>query len=238
MFKADDEWIPVLDLASLLGVERAAHDPREALQVLVIEHGDRKLALHVDGFLGERTITERGADKFLAGIRAIAGTSVLETGEMLLVLDAAALADDSVSRSGPVRAEASLGKAYEILVVDDSEITREMLASALARIGMRVSEAADGREALEMLLQHRPDLIVTDLEMPVMDGFELLQRVRASAGLRDIPVVVVSSRGQQPDKVRASQLGADSYIVKREYSDRMLEDTVLRLLGPEAKGPS
>ena len=116
-------------------------------------------------------------------------------------------------------------------LVDDQFTVRELQRSILEAAGYRVTTAGDGAEALRWL-RERPDvaLVVTDIEMPEMDGLDLTEAIRASAEWKSLPVVVVTSRGSDEDRARGGEAGADAYIVKAEFDQESLLDTVARLI--------
>jgi CheY-like chemotaxis protein len=105
-----------------------------------------------------------------------------------------------------------------------------MLVSMARRTRLRVVEAVNGREALSKMAGAPPDLILTDLDMPVMDGFELISRVRSDPGLRETPVVVLTTRGSDEDKRRAMAVGADAFLVKSEFNEEALSAAIGRFL--------
>ncbi len=121
---------------------------------------------------------------------------------------------------------------YTCLVVEDSPTMRQLLVYALSRIpGMRSVEAGDGVEALKKLASEgRPDIILTDINMPIMDGLKLVQRVRADAALRDVPIIVITTEGGAEDRARALALGANAYITKPIQAPQVLRK-VKELLG-------
>jgi two-component system chemotaxis sensor kinase CheA len=118
-----------------------------------------------------------------------------------------------------------------VLVVDDALMVRELQRSILERGGYSVRAASDGAEALAMLAEQPADLVVTDLEMPNVDGFELISSIRAHPRLANIPVLIVSSRASAEDHQRGLEAGADGYIVKTSFDEAGLLSAVSRLLG-------
>lgn len=117
-----------------------------------------------------------------------------------------------------------------ILLVDDSSLTRQLIRSKLVRNGYRVVEATNGVEALDVLEQERPGLIVTDIEMPEMDGFTLIEQLRATDETRNLPVIVLSTRASAADRSRAETLGVVGYLVKPELRDEELFALVSRFV--------
>lgn len=116
-------------------------------------------------------------------------------------------------------------------MVEDSLIAGELERNILLAAGYRAELAHDGVEALEALLRKKCDLVMTDVDMPRMDGFELASRIRADARLRDIPIIIVTARDSPDERRRGIEVGADAYILKHEFDQRQLLDTVHRLVG-------
>jgi len=129
------------------------------------------------------------------------------------------------------RTEEEERKPPLVLLVEDSLTTREVERSILLSAGYEVEVASNGREALEKLREGGADVIVTDIEMPVMDGFELTATVRNDPRYRHIPVIVVTSRGSEEDRLRGMEVGAQAYVVKSEFNQEDLLDTIERLTG-------
>jgi two-component system chemotaxis sensor kinase CheA len=118
-----------------------------------------------------------------------------------------------------------------ILVVDDALTVRELQRSILERAGFEVRVASDGVQALAMLAEERSDLVLTDVEMPRMDGFALTEAIRAQPNLANLPVIVLTSRSSDDDRRRGLEAGADGYIVKSAFDEAALLSAVDRLLG-------
>ncbi|MCA9556902.1 MAG: response regulator, partial [Myxococcales bacterium] len=139
--------------------------------------------------------------------------------------------------SGPAApAAARAGRRASILVVDDSEVTRDVIAEVLRDAGYEVTEAVDGRQALERIAAARPSLLVTDLQMPVMDGFALMRTVRENPDWKDMPMIVVSTLGSEADRTQAARAGADAYVVKSDLRRAILLEAVSRFVRPAPRG--
>jgi CheY-like chemotaxis protein len=179
-------------------------------------------------------VVQRSVGALLAGVRLLSGAGILEKGHVALILSVPELVrrwGEGQSVLQEVRLTGDLAPPRRIMVVDDSELTRDMLVALARRASLEVTEAVNGREALVKMRGAPPDLILTDLDMPVMDGFQLLAQVRADAALRQVPVVVLTTRGSDEDKRRAMAAGADAYLVKSDFTEEALGATVTRLLG-------
>jgi two-component system chemotaxis sensor kinase CheA len=121
--------------------------------------------------------------------------------------------------------------------VEDQVVTRQMEKSILEAAGYRVITAENGLDAIQQLRQHEVDLVVTDIHMPHMDGFILTERIRGSRETSALPVVVVTSLDREEDRLRGLQAGADAYLVKSSFDQRVLVDTIEMLLGRAACRP-
>jgi two-component system chemotaxis sensor kinase CheA len=162
----------------------------------------------------------------------VAGATILGSGRAALILSSADLIA-SVERAEGASSGAAgtaLAPAPTILVAEDSITTRTLEKSILEGAGYRVRVAGDGAEAWRLLQEAGCDLLLTDVEMPGMDGFELTTRVRADQRLRDLPVVLVTSLDSDTDRERGVSAGADAYVVKGAFDQERLLDTLRRLL--------
>jgi two-component system chemotaxis sensor kinase CheA len=226
----DEELVPLADLGTLL--DGTPRDPRRRSYFLVAVDGSSRLALAVDRFVGTQVVLQQRLDTFLERNAALRSVAVLASGQLAVALDAAHLfARRGVWEDAPVgtRTQGSTtGKKRTALVVDDSELTRDVLVSVLRELGLDVVEAANGQLALDALGPMTPDVVLTDLDMPVMDGFGLLARLRMRH--TEVPVVVLSTRGSPEDIARAVELGADAYLIKTQLDLDELRDVVRRHL--------
>lgn len=164
----------------------------------------------------------------------VAGGIVTETGTVVPVLDVQALTDaaaGSASEHPMVRADRGVERmSPSILVVDDSITTRTLEKSILEASGFRVRLSVDGVDALEQLRMQSADLVISDIEMPRMDGFELLRAMKRDAAFAAIPVILVTSRSSDEDRRRGLSLGADAYVVKQRFDQTDLLTTIGQLL--------
>jgi chemosensory pili system protein ChpA (sensor histidine kinase/response regulator) len=162
----------------------------------------------------------------IASIRGIAGATILGDGRIVIILDMGALVRSEwrerkgIEVKGPVE-----DKRTFALVVDDSITVRRVTQRLLERNGMRVMTAKDGVDALSILQDHMPDVILLDIEMPRMDGYELASHVRADARLADIPIVMITSRVGEKHRARAIELGVNDYLGK-PYQENQLLDAI------------
>jgi two-component system chemotaxis sensor kinase CheA len=201
-------------------------------------------AFLVESLVGQRDVVVRGLGGLIPRMDCVAGGSVEPDGSILFVLDVPALiqlARASLPASGaPVpgvttglRPSVTAPRA-SLLVVDDALTLRELQRAILERAGYEVRTANDGLEAMALLNQQRSDLVLTDIEMPNLDGFGLTARIRGEPGLANIPVLMITSRSSEEDRRRGLEAGADGYIVKSEFDEGRLLSAVSRLLGKSA----
>jgi chemosensory pili system protein ChpA (sensor histidine kinase/response regulator) len=217
---------PVLCLQSLFGAEAA---PGPAQAALHVRYGGHGFVLTCDKIIGPRTIVVRPLGPILAGLPLYAGVTVSGSGKAQLVLDVAALSEAALAPAAPTFATATQRVVPRILVVDDSRLQRETTARTLLGAGLSPEVAEDGIDAWEMLTERHFDALVTDLEMPRLDGFDLIARVRQEPSLKDLPIVVVSSRTAHAPRQRALSAGADAILPKGPHR-KLLLDTLTALL--------
>jgi two-component system chemotaxis sensor kinase CheA len=225
-----DVSIPLGDLAAALGSggELAPCPP-----ALIVRHGERTAALACDRLLGEEHVTVKSLGPILGRRPGYLGGALLGDGRVALIVDPAyvvarAAFEPTASTSAPSEPE----HVSSVLVVDDQFTVRELQRSILEAAGYRVLTAVDGADALRQLTSNGGvDLVVTDLEMPELDGLELLRRMRQEPALATLPVVVVTSRSSEEDRRRGLEAGADAYVTKARFDQRALLDTVERLVG-------
>ena len=231
----DDQPVPVSTLAETLGTP-----PGDATAgpIVVLADTARRHAFQVDRLLGQRDVVVKGLSRLLPHLPAVAGASVEPDGSVLVVLDPPGLIQRArqTSLGDPLRAPVRQHDPtrQRILVVDDALTVRELQRSILERAGFDVRVAADGSEALSKLAEEPSDLVLTDVEMPTMDGFALTEAIRAHPSVANIPVLILTSRSSDADRQRGLDAGADGYIVKSGFDEGSLLAAVNRLLGARA----
>ena len=228
----DDTPVPLRDLATLLGHRGTLDDFAELISVVVIRRGWQRVALRVDHVLGEREMVVKPLAPPLVAVRHIAGGTLGRDGDILLVLAVGDLLASALGTSGRAvsHAHAEARPARRILIADDSITTRTLEQSILENAGYRVQVAADGEQAWEALHNGSFDLLITDVEMPELDGFELTRRIRGDTRLADLPVVIVTSLGSEEHRRRGLEVRADAYVVKSSFETRELLEVVGQLL--------
>lgn len=227
------EPIPLRDLAATLGYPSADEgQPDDLLEIVVIRVGWRRVALRVDHVLGEREMVVKPLAPPLVSLRHVAGGALGREGDIVLVLDAAGISATALGLGGRVlarRAETA-SRVHRILVADDSITTRTLETSILEAAGYAVEAVADGVAAWERLQRDDIDLLLSDVEMPGLNGFELCQRIKSDNRLGDLPVILVTSLGSDEDRQRGMAARADAYIVKSSFDTRELLDMVRQFL--------
>jgi two-component system, chemotaxis family, sensor kinase CheA len=225
--------VAIVDLASIIGVPSQS-DGRQ-LSLVIIEHEGVRIALRVNGWCGEGEAISRPLDAFFASVKLFSGACTLPEGTVALVLNpselvARALGDLPRIQTGAL-AEEKVAVSRRIVLAEDSAITRAMLARILASLGYDVREAANGRTALQLVEREGCDLLLTDLEMPEMDGIALIQALRGQSSTRHLPIIILSTRGSDEEKKRGLDAGADAYLVKTDFSEAALRRAIASQLG-------
>jgi len=196
-----------------------------AMPVILIRAGEHSTAVVVDELLGSREIVVKSVGPQIAGIRGVSGATVLGDGRICIILDMGALVR-SEWRARPVLDQRSRDGADQrifALVVDDSITVRRVTQRLLERNGMRVMTARDGLDAVAVLQEHVPDIILLDIEMPRMDGYEVASHVRNDPRLGEVPIVMITSRVGEKHRARAIELGVNDYLGKPYQESQLLE---------------
>ncbi len=233
----DGQAVALVSLGDVLEMPRlsAMDKVSEQALVVVLGTGHKHVAFRVDEILGEQEVLVKTLGRQLARVRNIAGASVLGTGQVVAVLNVPDLLKSAVTRaaapSAPVAAEThGMAEKQSILVVEDSITSRALLKNILESAGYRVTTAVDGVEAYTTLKTGTFDLIVSDVEMPRMDGFDLTAKVRADKQLAELPVVLVTALESREYRERGIDVGANAYIVKSSFDQSNLLEVIQRLI--------
>jgi chemotaxis protein histidine kinase CheA len=222
-----DRLVPFVPLARLYG------QPAEEFQLLIEGMASgQPLALAVDDVEAEQEVLVRPITRKVATDRLLEGVALLASGEPVGVLSPAVLAQREYLRAMPAaHAGVAAVRRVRILLVDDSMVTREMERRLLEDAGFHVSAASDAQEGLALLGEEPFDCVVTDIEMPGMDGFELTAHLRGMEHFAQLPIIVVSTRDRPDDRLRGLKVGADAYLTKQSLDAGELVDLVRRLSG-------
>jgi two-component system, chemotaxis family, sensor kinase CheA len=196
---------------------------------VVVRYGEERVALVVDGLVDEREVAVKpiGGD-FMKGAPFVAGSAALEDGRIAVLLHVPDIMAEVRKRVRPV-GESMATKRLKVLLVDDSPIARATESALVRALGHQVDEAVDGEDGWKKLQQETYDLILTDVQMPKLDGFALTRRIKQDPDQASIPVVILSSLASPEDKRRGLDAGADAYLIKGELGVESLALTVDRL---------
>jgi len=226
--------LSVASLGNVLGLpeperqaERGSKQPG-----VVVRSGEERAAFLVDQIVGVTEVLVKELRPPLVRVRNVAGAGLLGTGQVALILRPADLLRSmrgSGRPAGPAQEVTKEGREIAVLVVDDSITTRTMEKNLLEAAGYRVRVAVDGLEAWTILKSEPIDLVVSDVDMPRMDGFELTARVRADKQLGELPVILVTALESREDKERGIQVGANAYVVKSSFEQSNLLGIIQRL---------
>ena len=212
----------------------AANDPAGHAQALVLGAGPTRIAFRVQEVLGEQEVLVKPLGPQLARVRNVAGACVLGTGRVVPVLSVPDLMKSAAKPAAAPRAAAAEPSAAaeqrSILVVEDSITARALLKNILESAGYRVATAVDGADAYTTLKTGAFDLVVSDVEMPRMDGFNLTAKIRADRRLAELPVVLVTALASREHRERGVEAGANAYIVKSSFDQSNLLEVVRRLI--------
>ena len=197
-----------------------------ALPVILVRAGEHSTALVTDELMGSREIVVKSVGPQVASVRGISGATILGDGRIVIILDMGALVrSEWRSRAADVSVRPTRDERIFVMVVDDSITVRRVTQRLLERNGMRVLTAKDGVDAMALLQEHTPDVILLDIEMPRMDGYEVASHVRNDPRLADIPLIMITSRVGDKHRARAIELGVDDYLGK-PYQESQLLDAI------------
>src|SRR5450830_642442 len=240
VFAFGGEQVPFFWGGALL--QASAHSNEavtKTLPVAIFRSAGQRIAAHFDEVLGNQEVVVKNLGPQLSRLPGLTGMSVLASGAVVLIYNPVALASvygerarhlslDSVqavdqaatpSQASPL---ASVNQAPLVLVVDDSITVRRVTQRLLKREGFRVALATDGLQALERLQEEKPAVVLSDIEMPRMDGFDLARNIRGDANLRDLPIIMITSRIAEKHRERARELGIDHYLGKPYSEDELI----------------
>jgi two-component system chemotaxis sensor kinase CheA len=232
----DDRAIALVWLAEVLELREVEHPALNGsgTPFLLLGTGDQRIAFAIDAVVGEQEVLVKRLGKPLARVRNIAGATVLGSGQVAPILNVADLLKSARKAARPTLRTATEKPAEaavkSILVAEDSITSRMLLKGILESAGYRVKTAVDGMEAFTTLRAESFDLLVSDVEMPRLNGFDLTARVRADRKLAELPVVLVTALETREDRERGIDVGANAYLVKSNFDQSNLLEAVRRLI--------
>lgn len=225
--------------AQLLGFDDLA-PPGDELCVVVTTERSAAVGIVVDRFLGEQDLAVQPLDPRLGRVQGVSAAAILADGSPVLIPDVddlfrsleQLLGEHGLAATQAVDASPEKRPPRRVLVVEDSIIVREAERQILEKAGYTVETAVDGVDGWNLLRATHFDLVVTDVDMPVMNGIELLRSIRGEERLRSVPVVIVSYKDRPEDKLRGLEAGATCYLTKTSFHDRTFIDAIEDLIGP------
>jgi chemosensory pili system protein ChpA (sensor histidine kinase/response regulator) len=213
-------------LPNLLGDHTSQPEIGRYSWVLLLHSGSQTLALHVDGLRGHQEIIVKNAGPQLTRIAGMSGATVLGDGEIVLIINPVAMVSREIiyGQSADIPVPVPVKPAHEptVMVVDDSLTVRKITSRMLEREGYHVITAKDGVDAIESLIDNVPDVILSDIEMPRMDGFDLVRNIRADARLKNVPIIMITSRLADKHRDYAMEIGANHYMGKPYQEEELL----------------
>jgi len=229
--------VPLIELNEVLELPQREEKGKlnKEMMVVIAASLDNRVGFIVDRIVGEEEVFIKSLGRHLGKVRNVSGAIIMPTGEVVVVLDMADLIAHSALRLPAATGKKVIPelkrKVKRILVVEDAFSTRELEKTILETHGYLVDTAVDGLDALDRITGTHYDLVVSDVEMPRMDGFELCRTLKKKEGCADIPVVMVTALQKEEDKRRGMEVGAAAYIVKSAFEQQGLLDTIERLVG-------
>ncbi len=217
-------------LPHLLGEYQVQSGHQRQYWVLLLRSGSRRIALQIDELIGNQEIVVKNIGPQLARVIGVDGATVLGNGQVVLILNPVGLASRErasaanmpAPRKTSVPSEPSSASVPSVMIVDDSLTVRKITSRLLARVGYQVRLAKDGVDALEQLAGEIPDVMLLDIEMPRMDGFEVARNLRNDARLKNLPIIMITSRTADKHRRYAEELGVNHYLGKPYQEDELL----------------
>ena len=219
-------------LGYLLKGRMADHlEQADPYPVLLVKSGDLRVAVHVDSLIGRREIVVKPVGAQISSVKGVSGATILGDGHVVLILDMASLLRaktvfqiESHAEEMQREAEKAVSDVLTVMVVDDSITIRKVTERILVRHGIEVILAKDGLDATAKLQERLPDLMLLDIEMPRMDGYEVATMVRNNEYMKDLPIIMITSRTGTKHKEKAMEIGVNRYLGKPYQEDELLEN--------------
>jgi chemotaxis protein histidine kinase CheA/ActR/RegA family two-component response regulator len=227
---------PAVLLAGLAGLPHDAAAPLENFDAVIVRIDDKIHSLAVERLIDSREVLVKNPGRYAKHVRGVAGLSILGDGSIAVNLDLPQLLSQDARQALPVQDAGSVNSSMSaretadsavasVLIVDDALSVRNSLLQMVQDAGYRAETARDGVEAVDALTAFKPDLVLTDLEMPNMNGIELTSHIRGREDMKDLPVIMITSRSQEKHRRMAEQAGVSSYLTK-PYNDAELLRTI------------
>ncbi len=241
--KYEGKNIGLVSASQVLGLAQKRMEPEDSIHVVIISDRLNQYAIFVDSFIGEFELVVRPLDSRLGKISDISSSAVMEDGSPLLILDVDDIVRsiDNMLNGGRLQGIDDAGISgttsvkKRILVVDDSITVREVERNLLINNGYDVDVAVDGAEGWNAVMTRQYALVITDVDMPRMNGIELVSSIKKNERLRSMPVMIVSYKDMEADRLRGMEAGADYYLTKSSFHDNTLLESVKNLIGEAAE---
>ena len=230
-----DQLIPVGMLSTILNLSTSASDTREVRSVVLIKNLDKRFGLIVNQIAGAQEIVVRDLGPQLKEVRFVSGVAILNNNLIVPVLQVddieQALQGQHISSGVMPELPSSLSGKRKIMIVEDSITSRMLLKNILEGAGYDVETAVDGLDAFTRLKTNLVDIVVSDVDMPRMNGFVLTEKIRSEKKLSDLPVILVTSLDSREDREHGITVGANAYIIKSSFDQGNLLEVITRLIG-------
>ncbi len=239
----DNQIISVVDLGEALGLRENKYKVQNIsepgsvnsnqIRIVIIVSGDERIAFRVDDMVEEQQVMVKGLGKLLKRVRNISGATIMGSGKVVPVLNIIDLMKSAVRIKGTKSKSSGdlfVPKSDKILVVEDSITSRTLIKNILETAGYRVTTAVDGADAFTKARTNDFDIVVSDVDMPKMNGFELTAKIRGDKKLSEIPVVLVTALESREDREHGIEVGADAYIVKSSFDQGNLLEVIKKLI--------
>ncbi|HTO51677.1 MAG TPA: response regulator, partial [Burkholderiales bacterium] len=222
---------PFRYLPRLLGDSEFQPEARRVTPIMFVRTGPNMAAIQLDEVIGSQEIVVKNTGPLLARVAGITGATVLGTGEIVLIINPVILAGREqivqgratvVEAATPEVAASAAPVVPTVMIVDDSLTVRKITGRLLAREGYNVATAKDGVDAMEQLQETVPDVMLVDIEMPRMDGFDLSRNVRADSRLKHVPIIMITSRTADKHRAYAKEIGVNVYLGKPYQEEELL----------------
>ncbi len=224
-----DQIIPITDLKTIIKLPES--EDREDAVILLLAMGNEVIGVMIDSLISEEDMEVKPLPSHMRNSDLASGATITGKGDVVILLHALKIMEKSKMTQGSKKASRAVKKEKQrILVVEDSVSTREIEKSILESYGYQVDIASDGIEGLEKTQKVKYDLVLSDIEMPRLDGFALVEKLRSTEDYKHIPIIIVSSRDREEDKRRGIEVGADAYIIKGNFDQSNLIATVQNLI--------
>ena len=245
----DNQIISVLDLGETLGLSEHKYAGRgkieqgspssKQIRIIVLFSAEHRIAFKVDEIVDEQQVLVKGLGKLLHRVKNISGAAILDSGKVIPVLNITDLMKSAIRITGRNQGrpdeKKSVIKTGKILVVEDSITSRTMLKNILETSGYKVVTAIDGLEGFTKARSGEFDLILSDVDMPVINGFELTAKIREDLRLNKLPVILLTSLESREDREHGIEVGADAYILKSSFDQGCLLEVIKKLIGSNHK---